>query len=229
MRLSKPKASFVIPVYNGAAFIAEAIDSCLKQTENRIEIVVVNDGSTDTTQRIVDYYAGKDPRVVSVRLEKNAGRSEARNVGIERAEGEVILVLDADDRASEFRVKETLKFFKKNPGYDLLHGSFLVMDTFNNVLGKVDAQSFDEEKLKETKFTYIGHSTLAFRKKVFETVKYSPGDYCRNAIDDWKFIVDAWKAGFKIGAISPVLSSYRFIPKDRDEKKILELKEAVLA
>lgn len=90
------KFSIIMPAYNGERYIAETLDCLLEQTENDIEIIVVNDGSTDSTQQIVEEYAKKYPCIVPVNQE-NAGVSAARNNGIELARGEYIIFIDSDD------------------------------------------------------------------------------------------------------------------------------------
>lgn len=238
--MKDPKASFVIPVFNGQAFLAETIQSCIEQTQPRIEIIVVDDGSTDGTADILTHFQYLDERVKVIRLDKNQGRSNARNTGIESAKSEIILTLDADDINFTDRVEKTLKYFKKNPAVDLMYsdchnidvwGDLIVyQDQNGNQTDTVPALPFDIERVKKTLNTYIpAHSTLAFKKHVFEKVKYETGEYSKHCIDDWHFEVMAYKAGFKFGAINRVLVRYRFIPKARDEEKIKQLKEAVLA
>lgn len=225
----KPKASFVIPVYNGQAFLAQTIESCLKQTEKRIEIVVVDDGSTDGTRRLIEYYAAQDERVRPVILPQNIGRSLARNEGNKAAQGDVILVLDADDIAARSRVADTLNYLKKNPTVDIVYGQFNVLDAVGRFQEGIDVMPFDYEQVKKEKFTYICHSTMAFRKSVTEKVQYTDGEVSRLCIDDWYFQVQAHQAGFKFGAIKKLLGAYRMIPKQRDEKRILEVKNQCLA
>lgn len=226
--MPKIKASFVIPVYNGQAFLAQTIESCLRQTEKKIEVVIVNDGSTDSTQRIIDHYRNKDERVRCI-INANGGRSKARNEGNQAAKGDVILVLDADDIAASDRVAQTLKYMKKNPGVDIVYGQFNVLDAVGRFQEGIDAMPFDYERVKTDKFTYICHSTMAYKKAVADKIKYDEGEPSKLCIDDWFFQVSAYKAGFKFGAIKKVLTGYRVIPKARDEAKILQVKEQCLA
>jgi len=86
--------SVIIPAYNGAAFLPEAIDSVLAQDYEPLEILVVDDGSTDDTHDVLRPYA---PRIRYF-YQENRGPSAARNLGIERARGDLIAFLDADDR-----------------------------------------------------------------------------------------------------------------------------------
>lgn len=90
------KVSIVIPVYNAAEFIKECLDSATGQTLREIEIICVDDGSTDNSFEIIENYRKSDPRVVLLR-QKNQGSGKARNIGIDRAKGEYLAFLDADD------------------------------------------------------------------------------------------------------------------------------------
>jgi glycosyltransferase involved in cell wall biosynthesis len=92
-----PRVTVVIPVFNGEAFVAAAIDSALAQTVPDIEVVVVDDGSVDRTAEIVSAQAEADARVIVIQ-QPNRGLSAARNAGIRRAGAPSIAFLDADDR-----------------------------------------------------------------------------------------------------------------------------------
>ena len=92
------KVSIVIPVYNGEAFIREALDSLVNQTYNNIEIVIVDDNSPDNSYLIEDEYKKNYPDIINIiRLEENGGVSHAFNVGIDNANGEYVCLLGQDD------------------------------------------------------------------------------------------------------------------------------------
>ena len=92
-----PTVSVVIPVYNQEPYLAECLDSVLAQTLREIEVVCVDDGSTDSSGRMLDDYAARDSRVVVIH-QANAGPGRARNVGIERARGAFVAFMDPDDK-----------------------------------------------------------------------------------------------------------------------------------
>ncbi len=94
------KISVIIPAYNSEAYLAETLDCLLSQTLKDIQIIVVNDGSIDGTDKIIEEYAKKSDKILPV-FQQNAGVSAARNNGIEKADGEYILFLDSDDLLSE--------------------------------------------------------------------------------------------------------------------------------
>ena len=91
------KVSIVVPVYNGARYLKECLDSLLSQTLQDVEVIVVDDASTDSTPTVLSDYARRDPRVRVLTQKKNLGVSSARNLGIGAAAGEYVGFCDADD------------------------------------------------------------------------------------------------------------------------------------
>ena len=88
--------SIIIPAYNVEKYISLCLDSVIQQTYDNLNIIVVDDGSIDSTPRIIDEYAAKDKRIVAIH-KKNGGLSDARNAGLERAIGNYLMFLDSDD------------------------------------------------------------------------------------------------------------------------------------
>jgi glycosyltransferase EpsH len=95
-RSSIPKVSIIIPIYNVEKYLQQCIDSCINQNLKEIEIILINDGSTDSSIAICNHNAQRDSRIVIVH-QSNKGLSGARNAGIEIARSEYLLFLDADD------------------------------------------------------------------------------------------------------------------------------------
>lgn len=115
----EPLVSVIIPVYNGESYLAEAIHSVCEQTCSRLEIIVVNDGSTDTSGEIADGFG--DPRVRCLHQE-NRGLSAARNRGIRSAQGRYFAFLDADDTWVRDKLALQIKALEENPGLDMVFG-----------------------------------------------------------------------------------------------------------
>lgn len=103
-----PRASILIPAYNAGETILRALDCAQAQTVTDIEIIVIDDASTDSTADRVKSRARTDPRIQLFRLERNSGPAAARNVGIARAKGEWLALLDADDTMSPNRLERLL-------------------------------------------------------------------------------------------------------------------------
>ena len=102
------KTSVIVPVYNAEKFLRQGIDSVARQTSREIEIIFVNDGSTDGSEAILAEYAAKDPRVRVLRQPENLGQGAARNRGLEVARGDYVYFMDADDELASSDALERL-------------------------------------------------------------------------------------------------------------------------
>lgn len=110
--------SVIIPVYNVEEYLRECVDSVLKQTYKNLEIILVDDGSTDSSGKICDEYAEKDSRITVIH-KKNEGPSKTRNTGLENANGKYIYFLDSDDYITEDAI-ETLVLTAESNQADLV-------------------------------------------------------------------------------------------------------------
>ena len=95
-----PKVSVIVPVYNVEKYLPTCLDSLVQQTLKEIEIIVVNDGSTDNSLSIMQQYAKKYPDKIKIYSKENGGLSDARNAGMKIANGEYISFIDSDDYIS---------------------------------------------------------------------------------------------------------------------------------
>jgi glycosyltransferase involved in cell wall biosynthesis len=107
----QPLVSVIIPAYNYAQYLGRAIRSCLAQTHKRLEIIVIDDGSTDGTAELIQSEFGGQ---INYLYQKNQGVSSARNTGMDHAKGEFITFLDADDYLTENSIELRLKAFADN-------------------------------------------------------------------------------------------------------------------
>lgn len=235
----KPKASFVIPAHDAAAYLAQAILSCRGQSVKEIEIIVVDDGSTDGTGDLVQWHATQDKRVIYATYGENRGRSAARNYGNSLAKSDIIMVLDADDIALRNRTRDTLLHFQMKNA-DVLYGPFQIIDENDNVLGVQAAGPFNKEISIKKLQNGIGHSTMAYRKGVTLNVQYDEGVYSDLGLDDWKFQWDCVLKGYKLGFVKVPLSKYRIYqlpdhslgsPTEffRDKKEVQKAKDEYIA
>lgn len=128
--------SVVIPVYNGERYIGEAIESVLAQNHDNIEIIVVNDGSTDATEDVVHSY--QEVKVIS---QPRKGVSTARNRGIEISSGEFIAFLDADDLWTKDKLRIQNSLFMSHPRTDMVFGhveQFFSPELADSLQGKIN-------------------------------------------------------------------------------------------
>ncbi len=117
-----PLVTVFIPAYNAGQYIKETIESVLQQTYENFELLIVNDGSTDDTVRIIEEF--RDPRIRLCHNDQNRGLSYTRNRGLELAKGEYIAFLDADDLALPHRLQTEVTFLEAHPQYDLVGSWF---------------------------------------------------------------------------------------------------------
>lgn len=120
--MESPMVSIIIPIYNVEKYLRECVDSVIGQTYRNLQIILVDDGSTDSCGQICDAYSSRDARVVVVHKD-NGGLSDARNAGVPLAAGEFTLYLDSDDYLEPNAV-EILIASQKNTGADIVLGNF---------------------------------------------------------------------------------------------------------
>jgi glycosyltransferase involved in cell wall biosynthesis len=124
--------SVIIPCYNSARYLAEAIQSVLDQTYTDFEIIIVNDGSTDETEAVVKGFSDQRIRYV---YQANKGLAGARNAGLRLAQGEFLAFLDADDLFLPEKLNEQIDFLLKNSSIDLVAGGWEYINAEREVLG----------------------------------------------------------------------------------------------
>jgi glycosyltransferase involved in cell wall biosynthesis len=142
--MKTPTVSVVMSVFNGQAFLVEAIESILGQTFRNLEFVIVDDGSTDSTPKILNTFAKQDERIRILR-HANKGRAESLNVGIGLAKGKYIARMDADDVALPNRLQEQVDFMECHPEVGLLGGAIELIDRGGQVFGTITPPLNDSE------------------------------------------------------------------------------------
>lgn len=175
--------SLVMAVYNGGAHLNETLDGMMSQTYSDLEIIIVNDGSTDSTQRLLNSI--KDKRVKVITLEKNSGAANALNIGIEQSRGEWIAIHDADDISLPNRIKEQIAYLSDHSKL-VAAGSFIecFTDKDINVMNlsisnlqnyKNSIKTSDQVKAELFKGCPITHGSLVMSKEAFlYTGRYNP-------------------------------------------------------
>ncbi|MFL1676574.1 glycosyltransferase [Paenibacillus dendritiformis] len=121
--------SVIIPVYNGEVFLEQAINSILSQTYPYIEIIIVDDGSTDATPKIAQSFRG-----INYFRQENKGPSAARNIGVKLSSGKYIAMMDADDLSLPTRIEEKVEIMERNSEIDFVYCDVDVIDGNNEYL-----------------------------------------------------------------------------------------------
>jgi len=171
----KPDVSCIIPVYNGEEFISEAIKSALHQSHPLLEIIVVDDGSTDATSRLVEAF--KEARIRYV-VQSNAGCTDARNHGLRLAKGEFVSMLDADDIWEFEKTARQLERFSERPEVE---ACTTLMQNFWAAELQEEARSNPHLAVPQPGVA----STFMCRKEVVDRVGYLDPRYPDRDLQEW--------------------------------------------
>jgi len=203
------RASIIIPVYNGARYLRECIDSALTQTEKNVEIIVINDGSTDETLSILETYT--DARIHVLNHIHNTGVASARNTGLAQAHGKWCIFLDADDYMHPLRVQE-LCTYGEQMSADFVIDNHEIIYT-NNVSHKTLFSMLGIKKVQEkidgayhVLYTPAIHPVI--RRSFIVENKLSFKTYFR-IVDDLYFWLECYGCDAKVYTYAKSLYSYR--------------------
>jgi len=193
-----PSVSVVIPVFNSARYIREAIDSVLAQSLQPIEIIVVDDGSTDNTKDVIDKFKGK----IIYCWQQNAGSGKARNAGIKKATGEWIAFLDSDDRWQDNHLLKLTKRLLDSDDIGMIYGAQRYVDALGVPCeGKHKQNNYPEGWIFSELFqaNYIATPAVVVRRSLLiERNCFNESEIFRNAQD-----YDLW---LRISANARILS-----------------------
>lgn len=183
MQNNPPIISVVMSVFNGEKFLKESIDGILNQTFSDFELIIVDDGSTDSTKSIVLGY--KDDRIRLFSNSNNFGTPKALNFGMSHARGEFIARHDADDISCPERFKSQVEFLRNNPDIILVGSDAYVIDNDGTILEKKQLPNNPLKYLQ--KHNVFFHGSIMFRKKIVDEVGMY-NEILRNA-QDYEFLV----------------------------------------
>jgi len=159
------KITVLMPVYNGANYIREAIDSILSQTFSDFEFLIINDGSTDQSESIIR--SCRDDRIRLVHSEENRGLIFTLNSGLAMAKGEYIARMDQDDISMPDRLQKQFNFLEENSNIALVGGWAEIIDTHGEKIGTYKMPvGYDEIKFELLFRNPLIHGTIFFRKNI---------------------------------------------------------------
>lgn len=137
-----PRVSVVMPCFNSERYVGEAIRSVLASTEENLELIVIEDGSTDGSRALIEEAAAKDERVRPLYHKTNLGISVSRNDGLKRAEGEYIAFCDADDLWLPTKLENQIQLLRQYPAADLAYGNSKIIDETGKETGALFSDRF---------------------------------------------------------------------------------------
>jgi len=207
--MNNPIISVIIPSYQQGRYLKEAVDSVIAQTLFDWEIIIVDDGSTDDTQRIANALALGDSRIQYV-YQNNSGPAAARNKGISLSKGKFILPLDADDKIDKLYLEKAVSFLQENEEFSVFYG----------------AAEFFGDKQGPWNVHYCGYKNLLLYNQIYISCVYRKKDWERVGgydetfkwgAEDMEFNIRLLYHNDKVYQDSQVLFYYR---KDYSRKSV---------
>jgi glycosyltransferase involved in cell wall biosynthesis len=209
-----PDVSVLMPAYNCRAFVGEAIASIQRQTLSNIEIVIVNDKSTDDTLQVVQSFAEADPRIRVINAPTNQGCAGALNLGLQHCRAPFIARMDADDVAMVDRLERQRAYLFHNPGVALVGGAVVSIDGQGRLMDK-----------GRSPLIPIGDKTIA-ESLLFGPPCYHPSWFVRRelyaalqgyrlliACEDYDFLLRAITSGYRLANLPDIVMKLRIRPE----------------
>lgn len=217
MDLNRAVVSIVIPVHNGEKYIKESIDSCLAQTYSNIEILVVDDKSTDSTLEILKGYGEK---ITVLPVEKQNGLGNVINIGIRASKGKYIARMDADDIMYPDRIEKQVEYLENNPSCVAVGGQIDIINENSDITGHRE-YALDDKDLKKNRFLFqpFAHPAVTLRKSTLEEIGLYPEDMWK--VEDVKlFLILSTKGEF--ANLPDTVLKYRMTFQTESQSKMVE-------
>lgn len=205
-----PKISVILSAYNAEKYVEKAVQSILNQTFTDFEFIIYNDGSTDSTQEILQKIASEDNRIQLVHKSQNNGFSgfiNNVNEALKQAKGTYIARMDADDVAHETRLEKQFQFLERHPEFFLVGSSANHINEQGESIGKFEAKTYENELHKVLEDNnYIYNPTIMFRNE--GNLYYR--EKCLGC-EDYDFHLRLITEGKKLSNLPEILLDYRIL------------------
>jgi glycosyltransferase involved in cell wall biosynthesis len=206
------KLSVIMPAYNAEKYLAEAIESVLSQTFNDFEFILANDGSSDATLSIMNYYKEKDQRIIIIDSPDNLGVGRIFNKSVALSKGEWIARIDADDIMLPTRLEEQMDYLSSNSWVDVVSCWAYYINHKSNVIGKLiyptDLTTEEDNKkyMLDNQVVHILQPGVIMRKEAFLSVNGYKHIMPSEDIDLWNRLIEK---GYIISCMHKILMKYR--------------------
>ena len=176
---NQPKISVIVPVYNTEKYLSKCLDSILNQTLTDIEVIIVNDGSTDNSQQIIEDFVKKDTRISFI-VKENGGLSDARNVGIEASIGMFLAFIDSDDYIDPIMFQTMFDLAEKHQSEIVMCDLVKVDENGNEFRDLPQSPQLPDKIILKENFTIFGEMSCfacnkIFKKSLFNQHKFKKG------------------------------------------------------
>lgn len=159
-----------MPCYNSSTFLSDSIASVIKQNFNHWELIIVDDCSNDQSFLIQQEYAEKDSRIKIIRLKRNVGVAQARNIGIENAQGDYIAFLDSDDYWHPNKLEKQMQYFENYPEVDVVFSEYYRFNS-RGILGRIKVPNKVIQYNDLLKGNCIGNLTGIYKREKFFDIR----------------------------------------------------------
>jgi len=218
-----PLVSVIMPAYNAEKYIQEAIDSILNQSHSNLELLIFDDGSSDSTRKIIDSYS--DERIKKIFADKNSGVVAARNHCIDLAQGKYIALMDADDIASQDRFKKQLAFLEAD-GCDVCGSEHWNLNQLSGVLKPSKDRHTDADlRALLTVYCTLCNSAVMVRAELMKQYTY---DATFPVAEDYYLWVQLAAAGCRFANLAERLVTYRQYPEQSSSKQVEKFRLATM-
>lgn len=184
-----PILSVILPVYNGEKYLAKAIDSILNQTFRNLELIIADDGSTDSSRKIVNSYAEKDNRIIVSHNQVNQGKTNTVNRLFKSVRGEYFSIHDADDWSAIDRFEKQIKFLESNLDYGVVGSGFTTFNADGSFFDKHLMQASYDDILANIKHSSQMHGpTAVIRTSIGKIIYPIYRSYFKDNFEDIDFL-----------------------------------------
>jgi glycosyltransferase involved in cell wall biosynthesis len=206
-----PLVTVLLPVHNAAAFLHSAIESILSQTFSDFEFLIINDGSTDESKKIIQSFS--DPRICFIENDSNIGLIATLNRGIKIAKGKFIARMDGDDISLPARLQKQVEKLQADPAVAVVASFVDFINEDGEITGtwNTDREAVSEEQIRALmmRTNCIAHPSVMMRKDVVEKFLYSSN---QKGAEDWDLWMRILASGYRIVKIPETLLQYRVHP-----------------
>ena len=206
-----PTISIIMPVYNAELYLEEAIESILNQTFEDFEFIIIDDGSTDNSLKIIQQCSTKDNRIICISRE-NKGIIDSVNEGLDRSSGSYIARMDADDISYPDRLKKQYNFMIEHD-FDISGGDYITIDqdgVFQNS-HHVAKEDF-EILLTMASNVPFAHPSVMIKKSFLVKHNLAYGAFGHKLADDLDLWINMYNAGARFGNLDACILKYRLLP-----------------
>ncbi len=220
MKYIENKISVIMPAYNASKYIGKAIISVIKQNYSNLELIIIDDCSSDNTSEIIQQFQKNYENIVYIKMENNSGVAKTRNKGLSIASGQYIAFLDSDDVWLEDKLTKQINIFKENKGIPFTYTAINIINEKDEIVKKAKKIKTKATYKILLRNTYVATSTVIIDREV-------TGDFLmplRKSAEDYSLWLMLLKSFGIAKGINEALVNYRKTENSLSANKMKEIK-----